>query len=99
MVIGYFDVARVAVVPFETQAVLAVDADAVLPGAVAFEGFEMVAGWNSQFIEADGSGEQAELIGSAVLNLHREFVTCAVPEFLSLFVAEALDHAREYSTD
>jgi len=92
MVIGDFDVARVAVVPVETEAVLAVDADTVLPGAVAFEGFEMVAGWDSQFIEADGSGEQAELIGSTVLNLHREFVTFAVPESLSLLIAEALDH-------
>lgn len=92
MVVGYFDIARVAVVPFETQTVLAIDANAVLSGAVAFEGFEMVAGWNSQFIEADGCCEQAEFVGRAVFNCYWKFVTRAVPEFLCLLVTEALNH-------
>jgi hypothetical protein len=40
MVVGDLDFARVAVVPLEAEAVLAVDADAVLAGAISFEGFE-----------------------------------------------------------
>jgi hypothetical protein len=40
MVVGDLDFSRVAVVPLEAEAVLAVDADAVLAGAIPFEGLE-----------------------------------------------------------
>jgi hypothetical protein len=42
MVVRDLDRAGVAVVPFETEAVLAVDSDAVLADPISFEGFEVV---------------------------------------------------------
>lgn len=48
MVVGDFDVVRVAVFPSEANAPLAVNAYAVLAFAVAGEGFEVIAGRNSE---------------------------------------------------
>ena len=44
MVIHNFNVVRVFALPAEANPILIVDPDAVLPGTVAFEGFQAVAG-------------------------------------------------------
>jgi hypothetical protein len=50
VVVGDFKVAcRIS--PGEADAILAVDTDAVLTQAVACEGFELIAAWNTEFVE------------------------------------------------
>jgi hypothetical protein len=44
VVIGDLDLTSISIAPHETYAIPAVDPDAVLPGPVAFEGFQSVAG-------------------------------------------------------
>jgi hypothetical protein len=40
--------------PYEADAVLIIDADAVLPGAIAFQRFQAIAGRNAQIIDSSG---------------------------------------------
>jgi hypothetical protein len=92
MVVGDFDVARIAVVPFETEAVLIVDANAVLARAITLQGFEAVAGRDSQFIECGGGGEEVEFVGGSVFDFHGKLVTLSVPKLFGFLVSKALDH-------
>jgi|TARA_B110000037_G_scaffold54703_1_gene67022 hypothetical protein len=47
MVIGDFNIAGVSFMPTKAKPPLTVDTDAVLVPAVSFEGFEMLAGWDT----------------------------------------------------
>jgi len=53
MVVGNLNIEGVSIVPAEANAVLIVDADAVLPLAAAFQGFELVAGNRRQIAQCD----------------------------------------------
>lgn len=50
-----------AVAPEEADSPLVVDADAVLAGAVALQGFEGVAGRNAKIVKALGGMEKEQL--------------------------------------
>ena len=52
MVVGNLHVAGVSILPDETDAVLVVDSDAVLPLPRAFQGFQAVAGNRSQIAQS-----------------------------------------------
>ena len=47
MIVGDFDLIHPMLRPAEAEAVLLVDADAVLPSATAGKGFQTIAGWRS----------------------------------------------------
>jgi hypothetical protein len=51
VVIGDFYVVGVAPVPTETDAVFIVNSYAMLAEAVTLQGFEVIARWNSEFVE------------------------------------------------
>ena len=52
MVVDYFDVVGVLFFPAKADAPLVVDADAVLPCSVAFEGLQAIAGRYPQILQA-----------------------------------------------
>jgi hypothetical protein len=53
VVVGDFDVVGVATVPAETKAVLVVDPDGMLAGAVVFDGVEFVVRWDELELPCD----------------------------------------------
>lgn len=59
MVIDDFDIFRLDC-PAEANAVLVVDANGMLTGAVAAKCFQSIAGWNSQRVERYGGGEHRQ---------------------------------------
>lgn len=92
MVVGNFDIARVAVVPFETETVLIIDANTMLARAIAFQGFEAIAGRDSQFIEGCSGGEEVEFVCGSVFHFHRKLVTLSVPKLFGFLLPKVLDH-------
>jgi hypothetical protein len=71
MVIHNSNVARVFTVPAEANAPLVVDADAMLSGAIAFQGFQAVAGRQGQVTQFAGAIKLRELPQGHALNLRR----------------------------
>ncbi len=60
MVVDYFNVVSIAALPAEADAVLIVDADAMLPLAVACKFFQAVAGQDTKVIERFGGIEEQQ---------------------------------------
>ena len=60
MVVGNLNIEGVSIVPAEANAVLIVDAYAVLPLAVAFQGLDLVAGNRCQIAQCDGPVQMDE---------------------------------------
>lgn len=56
VVVGDFDVVGVATVPAEAEAVLVVDPDGMLAGAVGFKGVEFVVRWEPEIFGAAQRG-------------------------------------------
>ncbi len=61
MVVGYFNFARPIFCPNETEAVLIVDADAVLSLSAADQRLQLVAWGNSEIVEIRGGIELVQL--------------------------------------
>jgi hypothetical protein len=51
MIVHYLYVKRIFSLPAKANAPLVIDSDALLPEAVPFQGFQPVAGRNSQIVE------------------------------------------------
>ena len=95
MVVHDFDVRRASCVlgSFEANAPLHVDADAVLPCPVAFQGPRAIAGEAPQILKARGGVQNFEtLVSLSVepLKLQDKF---AAPKRFGSFVAVAQNHA------
>src|ERR1017187_6608940 len=85
MIIHDFNVVRVFAVPAEANAPLVVDADAVLSRAIAFQGFQAVAGRQGQITQFAGAIKLRELPQGHALNLRRQaVVTPPLPQPLCL---------------
>jgi hypothetical protein len=93
MVVRNFHVERILALPAEAKAPLVIDADAVLPGAVAFQGIQVVAIGHAQIIQASGLMQQQQFPPRDTLNLRRqpprEFI---IEQFLSFVTGEAANH-------
>jgi hypothetical protein len=61
VVVYNLNVVCVAIPPNETDSPLIVDANAVLSSTVALERFEMVARWNTKFLQRPGSVQVEQL--------------------------------------
>jgi hypothetical protein len=55
VVVHNFDLVGTIVMPHETDSPLVIDSDAVLPLAVALQGFELVSRWDPQARQLSGS--------------------------------------------
>src|SRR5690348_15691086 len=72
VVIDYSHFERIAILPLEANAPLIVDAHAVLPFAVAFQGFEPICGWNPQIVHGRGVVEHTQLATCDLLDVRRQ---------------------------
>jgi hypothetical protein len=61
MVVRDLDFVGIAVLPLETQSVLLVEPDAVLPGTIAPKSFEAIPGWHSQFLKGPDAVQLIQL--------------------------------------
>ena len=97
MVIHDLHVAGVPVLPAEADTPLVIDANAVLAGAAALEGFQPVRGWNAQVSESAGVVEHTEFAAGGVLNTGREPAGgLPLPNPLCLGTVEVLNHCLRY---
>lgn len=93
MIIHNFNVARVFTVPAEAEAPLVVDADAVLPRPIAFQGFQAVAGRQGQVAQFARAIKLRELPQGHPLNLGRQAVAPpSLPQPLCLPASEVGNH-------
>ena len=93
MIIHNFNVVRVFTVPAEANAPLVIDADAVLANAVAFQGFQAVAGRQRQVTQFARAIKLRELPQGHALNLRRQaVVTPPLPQPLRFPASEVGNH-------
>src|SRR5690348_5970918 len=97
MVIRDFDIEGVTALPSKTHAELVVDANAVLPDAIALEGFETVAGRDTQITQRGGCLEILELAAGDGLDVHETPHTQAVEQGFGVFVGKRLYHSLSYT--
>src|SRR4051794_17802072 len=84
VVVDDLDMIRTSWCPFEANAPLLVDANAVLAGAVAFQGFEPVVRWH-QIGQHLGIVEHPQLTKRGLLNVVRQCpAKLALPDTLRL---------------
>jgi len=73
MVIHEFHLLRIALTPDEAYPPLVIDADAVLSGPAAFQGFQPVARRCQQIAQLPCPVQELELAPGGVLNVRRQF--------------------------
>src|SRR5262245_35050341 len=84
--------ASVALSPFETDAPLIIDADAVLPLSISAQCFEPVTGQRGEISQRRRRLETVQLQLRRTLNSGKSLDSLALGEFASPFVAVAEDH-------
>jgi hypothetical protein len=101
MIVCDFDFISVAVLPDKTNSVLIVDANAVLPRAIAFELFQAIPGRDSKIFERSGAVKHQKLPEGRPAKIGRGNAPAfsRPPEFLRLPVCEAPDHSSYINTD
>lgn len=93
VVIDDLHVGGVAVVPLETYPPLIIDADAPLPGAVAAELFQPVAGRYAQFVNSAHGVDELEFASCRRLNVVRKSANEQPGKYRRRgFVSEGFDH-------
>lgn len=93
MAICDFNVKRVTALPFETDAPLIVNSDAVLSFAIAAKFFKSVCRWNTQVLQIDCIVDHAQFSQSNLLDFWRQFArTLATIDLLCFGIFEGLDH-------
>jgi hypothetical protein len=89
VVVDEFDVPGAAGTPGETEAPLVVDADAVLPDAVAGQLLQTVARGYPQVVDALGGVDENELVIGELAQFRAEFLdVAALPDRLGVLVPE-----------
>ena len=95
MVIYDFDFVGVLTFPAKAKAPLVIDANTVLAAAVAFEGFQAVAGRQTHDVESVGGIELEELSSRGALDVRWQVTRgSGGKELFGLGVGEASDHGR-----
>jgi hypothetical protein len=95
MVIDDLYVFRVVVLPAKADAILIVDANAVVAFAVFDERFEMVSGRHFKVIERNGRVQDRQFLPGGAAKIGRDAAALAsFPKELCVRVAKALDHLR-----
>ena len=94
MVVNNFNGVRSVCLPTETDTPLVVDADGVLAFAVAFEGFQSIAGRNEKLIKFCDGVKLGELAQGGALNVRWEVADFLQPEQAGGGIAgKGSDHA------
>jgi len=99
MIIYNFSVVRVFAVPAEAYPPLVIDSDAVLSRAIAFQGFQAVAGRQGQVAQFARAIKLRELPQGHTLNLRRQaVVTPPLPQPLCFPASEVGNHRFNLSS-
>jgi hypothetical protein len=87
MVIHDFHLLRISAAPNETNPPLVIDADAVLAGTIAFQGFQPVARRRKQISQHPRPVQVFQLAPGSVLNVRRQLARAFAPEDALRFAA------------
>lgn len=90
MVIRDFHAEGVPILPDKANTKLVVDADAVLPAAIALQGFQPMAWRNSHEVQRGGGMELGQLAPGHALDVDPAAYTLAMGEGRRVLVGEAL---------
>lgn len=95
MIVHHLDVIRVTRAPYEADAPLVVDADAVLLVSIPAEPFETIPGWNSKVVEAASSIDHPEFPQSRALEIRGPSPDrVSIEESLGVSVAKTPNHEQ-----
>jgi hypothetical protein len=94
VVVSNLDVVGIMPTPHETDAILIVDPNTVLPLAIAMKLFETIPGRYPQIVELNGSVKHDKFASG---DPRRRGAVCFTtqPDFRRVFVGEGLDHLRD----
>jgi hypothetical protein len=98
MIIHNLCVSDPALAPSETDPVLSVDPDAVLPRSIFPQRFQVVTGRDPEILDGVGVVENEQFRPGSTLKIRRANLPCglgvlAVEDILGAFVSESQDHA------
>jgi len=94
VVVDHLDVLSATAGPAKAHPELIVDANAVLPCAIAPQSLQAIARWHSQISEPIGNLELAELPSRYPGDVHETFDPLSTSERRSLGAPEGPDHER-----
>jgi hypothetical protein len=93
VIIDYFHVISISVSPFETDTILVVDSNAVLPGTIAGEFFQPISGRDCQVIQGESSIQDCQFFEGWPSKTGRNSEAFAgLPELFCIRVQEADNH-------
>ena len=69
MAIHDFNIMRIAILPFKTNAPPIVDADAILPSSISAQFFQSIRRWNAQVIQGYSTIEHPQFAQGDLLNI------------------------------
>jgi hypothetical protein len=72
MIIHYFYLKCIPILPFETDPPLVIDADTVLARAFASKHLKAIGRWDTQVLQRDGAIQHAQLAEGDLLNIVRQ---------------------------
>jgi hypothetical protein len=97
MIIGYFDIASLAVFKPETDAPLIVDANAPLPGAISAQRFQAVGWRHAEVIKRHGRVQLGQSLASPPQHVGREvFRSPGRKKTFGLSIRESSDHENDH---
>lgn len=95
MVIDYFAIMGVAVLPAKTDAPLVVDTDTPLPGPIARQLFEAIPRWNTEEVEGRGAMKLLQLALRSPLGILRQLGRkFAVKELFRFLACKRYNHVE-----
>ena len=98
MIVHNLHFVRVSVPPFEADSPLLVDADAVLPLSVPFQGFQPVSRWHPKILEANRSVQKLQFVERRLLDVSWQLSgELALPDPLGFSAFKANDQSH-YTT-
>jgi hypothetical protein len=94
MVINNFNGECIVVFPDEADTPLVINTDAVLPGPVAFQGFQAISGRHSHIIQSFSAVELHQFAKCGALDICGQTArSLAFPNLFRLFASETLNHS------
>ncbi|MGC1400545.1 MAG: hypothetical protein WA827_18490, partial [Candidatus Binatus sp.] len=94
VVIDYLDVCRVALLPHETDSILFIDSNAVLPDTATLQGFQMIASRSREIPELERRIQRFQFPPRRSLDMPQRRHVPLIEQSLCAGVAKALDHNR-----
>ncbi len=96
MIIHYLHIVSVIRLPIKTNSPLVIDADAVLPGAIAAKFLQTIRRRNAQIVNRLGIVYHPQFPQSDLLNVRRQLARAReIVDFLGFRIFERFNHAKK----